>query len=261
MSKLFKAQNAIRYQLDDDNTGKFTSIPYMVETVLTVVGPDILVQNPIDPNIDDFTIIYANVSSPVTANVQDLVDLMYCWISEELPDVITNLTDTPVVYDAQCNALQSFGGDLYWRGQLLSTGGGGYTETIINISSVEILTMGAGILLLPALGSMQYYDIESIIFEFTPNTIPYITGGIVNDLQLFYNVGTTFITGDLITSFVNAVAIVKNQIKDNNQPTYGYIDLDSPDGLWLYTDTNANFSNGDGTLRVIIYSVIRTFGA
>lgn len=132
MSKLFKKENGIRYQYDDTNTGEYTTIPYMTETILTVVGPDINVSNPIDPNMDDFTIVYANVTSPVTANAQELVDLMYCWIADELPNVITMLTDTPVVFDADCNALQNFGNDLYWRGQLLSGGGGGGLTTASN---------------------------------------------------------------------------------------------------------------------------------
>ena len=124
MSKLFKKDNGIRYQLTDTNTGEFTTIPYEVSTVLTVIGTDIQVSSPIDPTPLDFLIDWTLVTSPVTATAQDLVDLMYCWISEELPDVITYLTDTPVVYDAQCNALQSFSNDLYWRGVLISGGGG-----------------------------------------------------------------------------------------------------------------------------------------
>jgi len=132
MSKLFKKDNGIRYQLTDTNTGEFTTIPYEVSTVLTVIGTDINVQSPIDPNPLDFLIDWTLVSSPITATPQDLVDLMYCWISEELPDVITYLTDTPVVYDADCNALQSFNNDLYWRGQLISTGGATGISTVDN---------------------------------------------------------------------------------------------------------------------------------
>jgi len=132
MSKIFKAQNGIRYQLDDLNSGLYTTIPYMSETILTVIGTDINVENPIDPTIDDFLIDWTLVSSPVTATPQELVDLMYCWISDELPNVITLLTDTPVVFEADCNALQNFGNDLYWRGQLLSTGGGTGISTVDN---------------------------------------------------------------------------------------------------------------------------------
>ena len=124
MSKLFEAQNGIRFQLEDDNTGVFTTIPYMNETVFTVVGTDILVTNDFDPNTDDVTIDWTLVTSPVTATPADLVEILYCWISGKIPNVITYLEPTPVVYDASCNALQNFGNQLYWQGQLLSTGGG-----------------------------------------------------------------------------------------------------------------------------------------
>lgn len=132
MSKLFKKDNGIRWQQDDLNTGLFTTIPYETSTVLTVIGTDINVQSPIDPTPLDFLIDWTQVISPVTATPQELVDLMYCWISDELPNVITMLTDTPVVFEADCNALQNFGNDLYWRGQLLSTGGGTGISTVDN---------------------------------------------------------------------------------------------------------------------------------
>jgi len=132
MSKLFEAQNGIRFQLEDDNTGIYTTIPYMNETVFTVVGTDILVTNDFDPNTDDVTIDWTLVTSPVTATPADLVEILYCWISSKIPNVITYLEPTPVVYDAQCNSLQNFGNQLYWRGQLLSTGGGTGIATVDN---------------------------------------------------------------------------------------------------------------------------------
>ena len=132
MSKLFEAQNGIRFQLEDDNTGIYTTIPYMNETVFTVVGTDILVTNDFDPNTDDVTIDWTLVTSPVTATPADLVEILYCWISSKIPNVITYLEPTPVVYDAQCNSLQNFGNQLYWRGQLLSTGGATGIATVDN---------------------------------------------------------------------------------------------------------------------------------
>jgi len=383
MSKLFKKDNGIRYQLDDTNTGEYTTIPYMVETVLTVVGTDINVSNPIDPTMDDFTIDWTLVSSPVTASAQDLVDLMYCWISEELPNVITWLTDTPVVYDAGCNALQSFSNDLYWRGVLISGGGGaglttadngldlstptnvqlggdliqttqltldgtannffltsplttggntsiymipsvldkgtvgmsgtagavqvdgsnislsvagsgsiivktpnvlnsiatqnqvltlvnvtsgeveykdGYTEAVIELDALVMAGLGtSGAILLPNLAAGQYYNIESIIMEFTPNTTPYSLIGI-GTFQLNYGNSGCQIDTQFVAGFSQNVVMIKDPLKNVATLVYNWVDTQAGDAVILTTDTSVDPVGGDGTIRVIVRYNIRTFG-
>jgi hypothetical protein len=383
MSKLFEAQNGIRFQLEDDNTGIFTTIPYMNETIFTVVGTDILVTNPIDPNTDDVTIDWTLVTSPVTATPADLVEIMYCWISGKLPNVITWLTDTPVVYDAGCNALQSFSNDLYWRGVLISGGGGGgittadngldlstptnvqlggdliqttqltldgtannffltsplttggntsiymipsvldkgtvgmsgtagavqvdgsnislsvagsgsiivktpnvlnsiatqnqvltlvnvtsgeveykdgYTEAVIELDALVMAGLGtSGAILLPNLAAGQYYNIESIIMEFTPNTTPYSLIGI-GTFQLNYGNSGCQIDTQFVAGFSQNVVMIKDPLKNVATLVYNWVDTQAGDAVILTTDTSVDPVGGDGTIRVIVRYNIRTFG-
>lgn len=383
MSKLFKAQNAIRYQLEDDNTGKFTSIPYELTTIFTVIGTDINVSSPIDPTPLDFLIDWTLVTEPVTATPADLVELLYCWISEELPDVITWLTDTPVVYDANCNALQSFGSNLYWRGVLISGGGGGgittadngldlstptnvqlggdliqttqltldgtannffltsplttggntsiymipsvldkgtvgmsgtaglvevdgsnislrvagsggieiktqnvlnsiatqnqvltlvnatsgeveykdgYTEAVIELDAFVMANLGTvGAILLPNLAIGEYYNIESIIMEFTPNTTPYSLIGI-GTFQLNYGNSGCQIDTQFVAGFSQNVVMIKDPLKNVATLVYNWVDTQAGDALILTTDTNVDPVGGDGTIRVIVRYNERTFG-
>lgn len=143
------------------------------------------------------------------------------------------------------------------------TGPAFYTETIVNISSAQILNMGSSpIELLPQPGANKYYDIEKIIFEFTQGTDTYSN----NDN---YQISTS-ITG-------NQIAIIEKWFMCNG---YDEILILHPNNA-VYKDSasNALFSTpmglnnaivfgfaymsgtGDlGTLRVKIYHKTITFG-
>jgi hypothetical protein len=151
---------------------------------------------------------------------------------------------------------------------ILSEGGGGsdYTETIVNISSAQILDMGSTpIELLPAAGVGKYYDIDRVIIEYTHNTTSYTLNSetpCIKDGQNYgaetfsagmFNEGSntyTVLDGDLITN-VNA---------DPNGKVVKYYNIEN-NNIVLTTFGGGDFTNGNGTLRVKIYHKTITFGA
>jgi hypothetical protein len=147
--------------------------------------------------------------------------------------------------------------------ETLASGSSTYTETIVNISSAEILAMGdTPIELLPASGVGNYYDIEKVVFEFTYGSEPYViygeddfpqiaVGGVPfkldrglieyeQDVILFWNSNIVASTPVVSTYCVPVVG-------EANQPVI------------LMSSGEVGF--GDGTLRVKIYHKTITFGA
>lgn len=134
------------------------------------------------------------------------------------------------------------------------------TTTVVNISSAQILAMGTTpIELLPAPGVGMYYDIETVVIEFTPLTTPYTTTSSQmyitqsNDMAYFPT---------LIGNVINSQLIIPRSLIVFDGVTYSstYIpDQNSEVKLWNYDGDNPTL--GDGTLRAIITYTIRTFGA
>jgi hypothetical protein len=149
-----------------------------------------------------------------------------------------------------------------------------YQETIVNISSAQILNMGTTpVELLPAPGVDKYYDVEKIIIENIFNLVAYSTrvlkisdeAGIVAYLELSEHQG-------------NLVTVVNPFTPPNPIPFY----VDDGDGGTATANVNfiKNFdtdrriiitalgfdlepldpTDGDGALRAIIKYKVRTFG-
>lgn len=157
------------------------------------------------------------------------------------------------------------GGDISEKvGATVSALGGGseYTETIVNISSAQILAMGdTPIELLPLSGSSKYYDIPYIIIEYVRVSSHYtltevlkVTGGAV-----------LLIDPALITSGASNQAIIVYNSPYLTTSIAGAFSITSKLsfnlGLYLTTSDSENPTVGSGTLRVKIYHKTITFGA
>jgi hypothetical protein len=140
-------------------------------------------------------------------------------------------------------------------------GGSDYTETIVNISSAQILAMGTTpIELLPAPGVDKYYDIDKIILEYTHVTTVYTLAGDRN-INIFGNFGSylTDIYSSILSSNYNSACIVElGNYSSDIASAGGYQALN--DNIQMYI-SGGNPTGGDGTLRVKIYHKTITFGA
>ena len=139
----------------------------------------------------------------------------------------------------------------------------GYAETIVNISSAQILAMGSTpIELLPAAGVGKYYDINKMLFEFTYGNTVYAIDGVDPEYIIFPGAASgavANISPDVIISPNNYYLIINNTFLDSNLQLQGNYALDQP--LTMTTGNGQNFINGDGTLRIKIYHKTITFGA
>jgi len=142
----------------------------------------------------------------------------------------------------------------------------GYTETIVTISSAQILAMGTTpIELLPAPGAGKYYDIEKIVLEYTHVSTSYTLNGKIPCVKDGQNYGTITFNGGMFNEGVNTYAILKgdfitNVNADPNGKVVNYYNIEN-NNLVLTTFDAGEFTLGDGTLRVKIYHKTITFGA
>jgi hypothetical protein len=145
-----------------------------------------------------------------------------------------------------------------------SGGGSEYTETIVNISSAQILAMGTTpIELLPAPGVGKYYDYEGFL-EYTHVSTDYI---ISDDLVLgsFSSYGGKYISSNILSSTDNYIIGFNNKgggqevgLVAGNVISFKQL-LNEP--IHLFTFSEVDPTDGDGTLRVKIYHKTITFGA
>jgi hypothetical protein len=171
-----------------------------------------------------------------------------------------------------------------WVLENIESGSNGsqYDETIINISSEQILNMGdTPVELLPAPDANQYYDIESIILEYTHNSTPYTLVN-CNSFTLSYEdfssrffiefltfennytakvyplgLATRAITQEFLQSIESANLLI-TQIPFSLSGSLT-MSLGLQEELDPFEDT-FSISDGDGTLRAIIKYKVRTFG-
>lgn len=138
----------------------------------------------------------------------------------------------------------------------------GYGETIVNVTSPQILSTGTNpVELLPDPGVNNYYDIENLLVEYTHVTTPYTYG---------FPLYVYLVDGDwtiLPTTFITQSLSKWTKINAWNTDSYGGGNAAVVRGtelnkkLTLNTWNNANPTLGDGTLRFIINYKIRTFGS
>jgi hypothetical protein len=144
-----------------------------------------------------------------------------------------------------------------------SFNGSEWIETIVNISSSQILNMGTTpIELLPASGVNKYYDIEKIILEFTYGTVPYSDPD--EPLRIIGNGADVYISREIIISEQNLASISTDtqlKIQNNGPDSYVYRRvIPSNEALFMIINGGVDVTNGDGTMRAIIKYKIRTFG-
>ena len=144
---------------------------------------------------------------------------------------------------------------------------GGYTETIVNISSAQILAMGSSpIELLPAPGSSKYYELQKVVLEYTHNSTAYTPPindayGVIYeaDYSGFY-IAESFMNSarsEVVVAFVQSPDVVFNI--GTNVATITPFRLNQK--LVFTTWAGGSPTLGDGTLRVKIYHKTITFGA
>jgi hypothetical protein len=174
---------------------------------------------------------------------------------------------TPENRSSQANGLSSMVTieQIAEKVEAINGGSSGYTETIVDISSEQILAMGTTpIELLPELPSNQYYQYYGFI-EYTFNSIEY---NLASDIYVLYgdggglgiNIGNLFLedsnrvfyfsTDKMGTNILNLTLeeAVNNYSRMTQILTFSTYRGDNP-------------VNGDGTLRVKIYHKTITFGA
>lgn len=138
------------------------------------------------------------------------------------------------------------------------SGGSDYTETIVNISSAEILAMGTSpVELLPAAGVNSYYDLEKIVLEYTHVTTAYT---LLDLIGVYGNVTTYGLIYDNLISSSEDMSYLFTPIGASDNTGAGYAEKMNKN-IVLSTVTSTNPEDGDGTIRVIIYHKTRTFGA
>jgi hypothetical protein len=154
-------------------------------------------------------------------------------------------------------------GNLTYLEQLATESGGSeYTETIVDISSAQILNMGTTpIELLPELGSGQYYEVGKMIIEYTHNTSAYNSTS-----------NWLYTDGGYHAFFASIIKNASNRLSMSGFPVAS---IDAAAGVASYGDNEVSYFNklklstwdaddptdGDGTLRVKIYHKTITFGA
>ena len=156
------------------------------------------------------------------------------------------------------------GATLFGNGSNL-TNINNFISTAITLNTSQILTLGAGIQLLPPPGSNNYYVIDKIILEYSFVTTPYV----FPTSLAFYLDGCfdSYIDRTLLTSSFNTVCVISGNLRNTYQVGSGSGSvlvrtnrdvLNS--NLIIGTQNNDNPISGDGTLRVKITYKIETFG-
>lgn len=137
-----------------------------------------------------------------------------------------------------------------------------YTENVINISSGQILTMGVTpIELLPLAGVGKYYDWYGFI-EYTHVSTPYTTSDLLLQNGIGNNIGyvySQYVLMGQAASSVTKIEMPRDYVGSPNYFVTGY-NFTTNCGVFLTTESGVNPTNGDGTLRIVMYYKTRTFG-
>lgn len=143
----------------------------------------------------------------------------------------------------------------------------GYTRKIVDLSSVQLLSLGTSpVELLPAPGVDKYYDIDKIVVEFKHGTTPYKLNG-VTLLSFQKSSGSTYPTPSSIgiNNGFEAYYLGDNSEGDKISCSLSMSSSFSPvNGNMLIRseDNNGNTINmsyGDGIMRITIYYKVLTF--
>jgi len=140
----------------------------------------------------------------------------------------------------------------------------GYTETIVNISSAQILAMkNTPIELLPSPNAGEYLHYYGIC-EFTPTNTPYIGTPVVMIGDINDYIGVMFENYVFTNTSINTriFEFTSDSLIRNVASTYNGLKSarNTALGVYLTIYSGNDFTNGTGTLRVKIYHKTITFG-
>lgn len=183
-------------------------------------------------------------------------------------NVRTDVVETETGLTIEEGALYTYDGEL--KAHL-----GGSTVVVkpktevVNISSAQILAMGTTpIVLLPVLPALSYYDIESILLEYTFDSTNYT---IAEPLYAYFGnaeyftISERIINGNASVLKARVAGVIDQDLVATGTGAFINMDIDVNVGgdtsLLLTTWNNTDPTLGDGTLRAIITYTVRTFGA
>lgn len=208
---------------------------------------------------DDITGVRYTIAESYTPSMISYPPLMAYW-DEYGGDPASRFLTTNVVNPNTQTAVEDVAkADALTR--LFLEGSSAYTETIVNISSAQILNMGTTpIELLPAPGVGKYYDIDKIVLEYTHVTTAYTLA----DVYLYTSVANMpNIVNYLIKHSYDVwmkLTVSTNTLEPNETVVYNAVDVTNQ-SVTLTTWNGTDPTDGDGTLRVKIYHKTITFGA
>lgn len=137
-----------------------------------------------------------------------------------------------------------------------------YSTAVIDIPASEILTMGsAPIFLLPSPEANEYYEWKARV-EFTNGNNPYVFNN--PDTILIgssASLAGTYIPSTFITFGADKIINLTSSpqtLSASNEPMYRY--LLGQEGLMLTTVNGEDPIDGDGTIRIYLQYILRTFG-
>lgn len=136
-----------------------------------------------------------------------------------------------------------------------------WTETVINVSSAQILSMGSSpIQLLPSAGDSKYYIFEGVL-EFIGTGIGYSVSA--NKIRIYYNQSFNGAGCYFNKSFIESKG--SSVIPFTSIPNVGTDGIQNAIGfnssIFLSTDDLSNPTSGTGTIRIVLRYKLKTFGA
>lgn len=148
--------------------------------------------------------------------------------------------------------------------------GSGYTETVVNISSAQILAADATELtLLPSRSGLEYDEVDKIVVEYTHNNTAYSISSsgfikIFRTLDSGSNGPIKWIYGSMLSTAESSVVVPETSTVTQTigfpQQTNNRLTLSVMQSALVLRLTHAA-TLGDGTLRLKIYHKTNTFGS
>lgn len=268
MIKIFKNSASFRIKWYKE----FTDVGYQ-NTLIEIDNNNLII---IRKNLEPIILDYNQIEEPITSSIEQLREELYCWIDDALKLSIP-LLDTHIVFNNDCLNLQNFNGDLYWRGEKLTSNNTivypplpipdsnwqYYQEYIINPDLINVInpvdtfmtidTSEDIVLIQPGVG--QYVDDYNMTIEFKAGTIPYNSTIIMHSVSLYSDLlkqGDKYYKTNLST--------LRNYIYDNTT-FIDYNMLYPPVGSPLTFKFKNNNTNklGNGILKIKVWFNLTEF--
>lgn len=146
-----------------------------------------------------------------------------------------------------------------------SVGGSEYTETIVEVSASQLFnSTTSSVVLLPSVNNDQYIEYQKIVFEYEAGDEGFDFDGENWIIKISSSGGVLFLlSANCVCTTENKYAVWYPSINTfiDGQNYFVLRELSLFDKLFLYSTTDGNLTQGNGTLRVKIYHKTVTFGA